>query len=46
MRRVLKTKAAAARVMPRVRDGLVLRIIASKKKIGSAGRTTDAHGAR
>ena len=40
------TSFSAASVTPRVRDGLVLRLVAKKKKIGSAGRTSDARGAR
>ena len=31
---------------PRVRDGLVLRLVAQKRKIGSSRRTPDAHGGR
>jgi len=36
----------ATGVMPRVRDGLVLRLVAQKKKIGPSRRSSDAHGAR
>lgn len=37
---------SATGVMPRVRDGLVLRLVAQKKKIGTSRRSSDAHGAR
>ena len=37
---------SAAGVTPRVRDGLVLRLVARKKKIASSRRTSDGPGAR
>ena len=37
---------SATCVTPRVRDGLVLRLVAQKKRIGSSRRTPDAHGGR